>query len=161
MNRRLTQLLSIPVLSLSVFTSALAAEADNAPGAMCVGAGHDLTVNTSGQAENPQPVAVTAICPSERRLINGAFTTHYSATVWVSDQNTSTNVCCRAVSRTPAGNVHESAWACTSGTSSNTQLDIAEITEGFTFGHFYLQCTLPAAEAGKTSRILTFRSTQS
>jgi hypothetical protein len=50
---------------------------------------------------------------------------------------------------------------CTSGTSSNAALTIPVITDGYTFAHFYLQCTLPGAEAGKTSRILTFRSTQS
>ncbi|OJH34896.1 hypothetical protein [Cystobacter ferrugineus] len=164
MNRRFTTLLSIPFLSLSVSTAALAAEEDNAPGAMCVGVGHDLRVNAQGQAENPQAVAVTAICPSERRLINGSFATRFSATVWVSDQSTQLSACCRAVSRVPNGaSVVESPWSCTSttGTSSNTQLTIQEITDGWTFAHFYIQCVVPPVEAGKTSRILTFRSTQS
>jgi hypothetical protein len=161
MNRRFAALLSLPLLSLSLSNPALADESDNAPGSMCVGAGYDLTVNTLGQAENPQSFTVSAICPSERRVINGAFATNFSATVWVSDQNSTYNVCCKAVSRTPSGNVQESPWACTSGTSSNTALTIPVITDGYTFAHFYLQCTLPGAEAGKTSRILTFRSTQS
>ncbi len=161
MNRRFAALLSIPLLSLSLSTTALANESDNAPGSMCVGAGYDLTVNTLGQAENPQTFSVSAICPSERRVINGAFATNFSATVWVSDQNSVSNVCCKAVSRQPAGPVQESPWVCTSGTSSNAALTIPVITDGYTFAHFYLQCTLPGAEAGKTSRILTFRSTQS
>jgi hypothetical protein len=161
MNSRFAALLSIPFLSLSASTTALADEMDNAPGSMCVGVGYDFTVNTLGQAENPQTGTVTAICPSERRFINGAFTTKFSATVWVSDQNSSYNVCCKAVSRTPNGNVVESAWACTTGTSANYALNVPAITDGWTFAHFYLQCQVPGVEAGKTSRILTFRSTQS
>jgi hypothetical protein len=159
MNRRLTSLLSLSLLSLSA--PALADDLDNAPGAMCVGAGAALTPNTLGHVENPQSSSVTAICPSERRVVNGVFATHFSATVWVSDQSSSSDVCCKAVSRTPNGNTQESASVCSSGISSNTSLSIPVITDGFTFAHFYLQCTLPAVEAGKTSRILTFRSIQS
>jgi hypothetical protein len=161
MNRRFAALLSLPLLSLTASTLALAEEMDNAPGSMCVGAGYDLNPNTLGQTENPQSFTVSAICPSERRVINGAFATNYSATVWVSDQNSTSDVCCKAVSRTPSGNVKESAWACSTGMSSNTALNVPVITDGYTFAHFYLQCTLPGAEAGRTSRILTFRSIQS
>jgi hypothetical protein len=159
MNRHFAALLSIPLLSLS--TAALADEVDNAPGSMCVGAGYDLTPNTSGHVENTQSFTVSAICPSERRVINGAFTTNFSATVWVSDQSTTSDVCCKAVSRTPNGGYKESAWVCTTGTTSNTGLTIPVVNDGYTFAHFYLQCTLPGVEAGKTSRVLTFRSTQS
>ncbi|PTL82274.1 hypothetical protein [Vitiosangium sp. GDMCC 1.1324] len=161
MNRRLAALVSLPLLSLSASTAALADDMDNAPGSMCVGAGYSLTVNTAGQAENPQAFTVTAICPSERKVINGAFATNFSATVWVSDQSTTSDVCCKAVSRLPSGVTKESALVCTTGTTSNTGLTIPVVTDGYTFAHFYLQCQLPGVESGKTSRILTFRSIQS
>lgn len=161
MNRRFAALVSLPLLSLAASTVALGDDMDNAPGSMCVGAGQQLTVNTAGQSENPHAFSVSAICPTERKVIAGAFATNFSATVWVSDQNTTTDVCCRAVSRLPNGVTKESPWTCSTGTTSNTGLTIPVVNEPYTFAHFFLQCTLPAVEAGKTSRVLTFRSIQS
>jgi hypothetical protein len=162
MSKRLVFMLSLP-FAVVVGSRVVRSDLDNAPGSMCVAAAGALTVNTAGQVENKGTVNATAICPTERKMINGALATNFSATVWVLDQHSVGNICCTVVSHQPNGVIKESATlACSSGSSASYQaLSVPGITEPATFADWFVRCTVPLPESGKTSRILTYRSTQS
>jgi len=141
---------------------ALAASTQNAPGSACVAtSGQNLTARADGEAENQSASLVTAICPTERPIGTGATTTSLSGTVFVVDQNSSTNVCCRAVSKNPGGAKTNGAWSCSSGTSSSYQaLTVAPISDAYTYSSFYLECQVPAISGGNASRIQMYRTIQ-
>jgi hypothetical protein len=134
---------------------------DNIPGSMCVGTNAALTVTTGSNVENGTSSTVTAVCPAERLMIDGALTKNFSSRVWVNDRHATADVCCRVVSRTPNGNQVQGTEVCSSGNSTADQsLDLPGINEPYTFAHFFVKCTLPAVGSG-ASRILTYRSIQS
>lgn len=135
---------------------------ENMPGSMCVGTNAALTVTSNGNADNATASTVTAICPVERAMINGALALNFSGRVWVNDRNATSDVCCRVVGRTPNGGSEVLGTSvCSTGNSTSDQsLDLPGITQGYTFASFYIRCTLPAVGSGN-SRILTYRGTQS
>jgi hypothetical protein len=151
----------IAVLIMGGATVALAAETANVPPSTCVAASGTLTVRTDGQVENQGASSVTAICPADRKIVNGSFTTTFSARVWVVDQHSTQGVCCRAMSKNPSsGTVVTGTEICSSSESSRDQsLTTPSITDAYTYRHFYVQCTLPPLE-GAASRLLTVRTTQ-
>src|SRR4029079_1179232 len=115
--------------------------------------------NSSGEAANATASTVTAVCPVERPVGAGG-TSKLSGNVWVVDQNASANVCCKVVSKNAGGQVVESPQVCSAGTSSSYQiLNLAEITDAFTYSHYFVQCTVPPVDAAQ-SRILMYRATQ-
>jgi hypothetical protein len=138
----------------------LAATTTNSPGAACVAATGTLTVLSSGETENATGSTVTAVCPAERPVgANG--TSKVSGNVWVVDQNPSYNVCCKVVSKNAGGAVVESPLVCSSGSSSSYQiLSLAEITDGYTYSHYFVQCTVPPVNGAAASRIQMYRTTQ-
>lgn len=145
-------------ISLTGASSVSHADQDNAPGSMCVATGgSQLNVRSNGELENASAAAVTAVCPAER---NPAWN-DFSATVWVRDRHTVEAVCCRVMSKNPGGAVVAGEQVCTTGSSSGYKtLSVPAIRDAFSFSHFYVECTLPAAESGR-SAILTYRSVQS
>lgn len=162
MTKRSTFFWILP-LSILIAGTVAADERDNAPGSMCVGVnGGVLTTGSSGFAENKQSSVVTAVCPSERKFVNGAFTTKFSAQVFVNDASTTSNICCRSVIRDTNGSTAESADVCTSGTtgSGSTTLTTPQVTWSYTFAHYMVRCTVPAITGTSTSKIFTYRSIQ-
>jgi hypothetical protein len=133
----------------------------NTPGAACVAVGSGtLNVRSDGEAENPTAATVTAVCPAERPA-GADLTTKVSGQVFVVDQSTIANVCCKVVSKNAGGASVQSATICSAGASSGYQaLSLPEITDPFSFSHFYVQCDVPPVSAGLTSRIQMYRTTQ-
>jgi hypothetical protein len=138
------------------------ADTTNIPASTCVATGSGvLAVRSDGQVENQSASAVTAVCPVDRKQINGNFTTVFSGRVWVADQHSTANVCCKVISRNPSSGASvEGTQVCSSNEGSGAQsLTLPSLTDNTTFSHFYIQCTLPAFE-GAASRLLTVRATQ-
>ena len=148
------------VLVASVaFAGFATAETNNESGVLCKGTDGVLRVSTTGQAYNNTSSTITAVCPVERSAIDGNFGKKLKAKLFVLDRNPDSDVCCRVKSRTPNGNTIQSAQVCSSGSSSSYQtLNTAEISQQYTFGNFYVQCTVPPKYNGSTSRIITYRA---
>lgn len=138
-----------------------AATSSNAPGASCVAAGAGaLSVRADGEAENLSAATVTAVCPAERPA-GTDLTTKISATAFVVDQSSTGNVCCKVASKNAGGALVQSATVCSTGASSGYQaLSLAEITDPYSFSHFYVQCDVPAISGGLASRIQMVRMVQ-
>lgn len=151
----------VPALLLSGLAGAvLAATTTNSPGSACVATAGSVNVRGDGEAENVTGSTITVVCPADRP-IGGSPATKVSGTVFVIDQNPAGEVCCKVMSKNPSGAVVQSASVCSTGSSSSYQnLALPEITDTFTFSHFFIQCTIPPASAGLTSRISTYRTAQ-
>lgn len=154
-------LLGAVALELGWSETTMAEEIDNAPGSMCVGTDTALSPTSRGYLENRTSSLQTAVCPTERLAVGGAFTTNFRARIWVSDQHSSFNTCCSALVVEPGGNWVESEWVCTDGKTGGKFLETPSITYGYTFAHYMVRCLLPPVEGGKASAIQTFRSYQS
>jgi hypothetical protein len=153
------------LVTLSAILAAGATLADsttNAPGSACVATGSaSLTVRDDGEAENRSAFLVTALCPAERPIGAGTLTTALSGRVFVVDQSSTSDVCCRAVSKNPAGAKVTGTWSCSSGSSSGYQiLDLAALSDTYSFSAFFLECQVPAASSGLYSRIQMYRASQ-
>jgi hypothetical protein len=160
MKRKLITLFTAAA-ALAAAGIAVADEIENLPPSMCVASSGDLTYRSDGQVENASAASVTAICPAPRPSINGSFTTDFSGNVWVIDRHPTLNVCCRAYSKNPGGAVVTGTQVCSTGESSTYQtLTLPGINDPYSWSHFYVQCTIPAAFNAARSRILTYRSTQ-
>lgn len=160
MKRKLITLLTA-VAALAVTGIAVADEIENLPASMCVASSGDLTIRSDGQVENASSALVTAICPVARPNISGSFTSDFSATVWVVDRHPTINVCCRAYSKNPGGATVAGTQVCSADQSTDYQtLSVPAIHDGYSWSHFYVQCTIPAVSSSARSRILTYRSTQ-
>lgn len=148
-------------LLCSVAGAVWAATSSNLPGASCVASGSGtLAARADGEAENLTASTVTAVCPVERPM-GAELTTKLSATVFVVDRHASANVCCKAVSKNAGGAVVQSATVCSTGSSSAYQsLSLAEVTDPYTFSHFYVQCDVPPIASGAASRIQLVRAAQ-
>lgn len=148
-------------LLCSVAGAVWAATSSNLPGASCVAAGSGtLAARADGEAENLTASTVTAVCPVERPM-GAELTTKLSATVFVVDRHASANVCCKAVSKNAGGAVVQSATVCSTGSSTSYQaLSLAEITDPYTFSHFYVQCDVPPIASGAASRLQFVRAVQ-
>jgi hypothetical protein len=135
---------------------------ENMPGSMCVGTNAALTVTSTGNADNGNAAAVTAICPTERVTIGGSLALNFSGRVWVLDRNSNADVCCHVVSRNPSsGTVTAGTDVCSTGNSTSAQsLTLPGINDPYTFSSFYIQCTMPAVGSGP-SRIVTYRAIES
>lgn len=152
------------LVTLSAVLAAGATLADsttNAPGSACVATGSSsLTVRDDGEAENRMASTVTALCPAERPIGTGQ-TTSLSGRVFVVDQNPVSDVCCRAVSKNPGGTKVTGTWTCSSGSSSGYQiLDLAALSDTYSFSSFFLECQVPASSSGVYSRIQMYRVSQ-
>ena len=150
------------VLGIATVAGVSFADTDNAPGSMCVATGSNtMSINTVGHGYNNNTSSMTVVCPSERKIIGSNFATKFKGTVWVMDRSTTDNVCCRAMTRNPGGANVTGTEVCTSGSSSSyKQLNVPQITDNYTWSHFYIRCTLPAKDGSNASRILTYRSVQ-
>lgn len=147
--------------SLLVAAAAAADDMQNFPASLCVASSGTLLVRSDGQAENGTAAAVTVVCPVPRPNLGGVVTTHFSGTVWVVDRHPTENVCCRAYSKNPTGALIPGAQVCSTGDSSSYQtLALPQLDDGFTWSHFFVQCTLPATSSGLRSRLLTYRANQ-
>ncbi len=153
--------MTIALATSAVMGVAEAAEMTNAPGSACIAAGSAvLTARTDGQAENQGAAGLTAVCPVDRKQIGSSLATVLSGRVWVVDQHSTQDVCCRVVTKNPNGAAKLGDLVCSTGESSNDQaLSLPSVTDPYTFSHFWIQCSVPAME-GAASRILTVRSTQ-
>jgi IgA peptidase M64 len=133
----------------------------NYPGAACKATGTaSVSYNTSANVSNLAVASATVLCPTRRVQENGSFTNHLMGQAFVVDQHPTENVCCQLFARTPAGNVSTGATVCSEGSSGSTQslqLDFPKVRMDYTFAHFALTCSLPAASSGKASSVLTYR----
>lgn len=134
----------------------------NYPGAMCKATGTaSLTYTTGANISNTTAASASVLCPTRRvQDANGSFTNHLMGQAFVVDQSPTEDVCCQLFARTPAGNLALGANVCSTGSSSASQqllLDFPKVRMDYTFAHFALKCTLPAAYSGKASSVLTYR----
>lgn len=156
---------TIPLVAFFLVGTAFAVETDNAPGAFCVAtSGAAMTQLAGGEIQNPGTAIVTVNCPANRKTVAGVFTTHFSGLVFGRDNNSTTNLCCKAVSASPSATVNGTE-VCTSGvTGAGTfsQLIIPEVIDSSTTSHFYIQCKVPGKNSGdnKLSMVYSFRSIQ-
>jgi hypothetical protein len=162
MSKRLVFMLSLP-FAVVVGSRVVRSDLDNAPGSMCVAAAGALTVNTAGQVENKGTVNATAICPTERKMINGALATNFSATVWVLESAQRREHLLYG-GLAPAERRHQRErhprmfvgivgfLPGAVGPGNHGTGDVRGLVR---------EVHRPLPESGKTSRILTYRSTQS
>ncbi len=120
-----------------------------------------LTIMSSGEVENQTLSVVTALCPVERKSVNGAFLTKLSGTVWALDESSTADVCCHAVSQNPVGGTVNGTSVCSSGSSTSYQgLVVPEITAvSGSYSNYYIVCTVPALAFG-TSGLSSYRAIQ-
>lgn len=146
---------------VAVSAAALADTSTNSPGSACVAAGAgSLNARSDGEAENTSAQAVTAVCPADRPVGTGG-TSNVSGTVFVVDQSTTGNVCCRIMSKNASDAVVQSAQVCSTGNSASYQvLSLPQISDPFTYSHYFVQCTVPPINGSLTSRIQMYRTTQ-
>lgn len=139
----------------------LASTLTNTPGAACVASSGALVKSGDGTASNIGSLTATAVCPVDRQIAP-TLSTKVAATVWVIDQSTSANVCCTINSKNPGGAVVSNPTpVCSTGSTTSVQtLSLPQITDTFTFSHYYVQCTVPAMSGGLSSKILTYRTVQ-
>ncbi len=149
------------MLGIVVTANLAVAQIDNAPGSMCVATTGAATVNTAGNAYNNTNNWMTMICPADRQTTDGTFSKKFRGSVWVVDRHPTLNVCCRAKSRNPGGATKQSAAVCSNGAQTGYQIiNLPEISDPYTWSHFYFQCTVPAKHNGAASSVLTFRAIQ-
>jgi hypothetical protein len=151
----------ISALALAILGSAgvvIASTSTNTPGATCVASSGTLVNSVDGQSANLTTSSATAVCPIDRQIAP-TVSTKVAATVWVVDESTSANVCCTLHSKNPGGAEVNGSQVCSSGSSSNYQtLSLAQITDGATFSHYFITCTVPGTSSGLVSKVLTYRS---
>jgi hypothetical protein len=150
----------ISVLALSIISAGavIASTTTNTPGATCVAASGTLVNSSDGQSVNLTTSSATAVCPIDRQIAP-TLSTKVQATVWVVDQSTSANICCTLHSKNPAGGEQTSPQVCSSSSSSTYQtISLAQITDGATFSHYFISCTVPGTSSGLASKVLTYRS---
>lgn len=145
----------------SVAGAVIAAPMENSPGSACVAAGAgSLNVRSDGDIENITSSTVTAVCPVDRPVGTDG-TSQLAGNAWVIDQHPTLNVCCRVLSKNPSGAIVFGTQVCSDDASASYQnLVLPEITDGPTFSHFIVQCTLPPSNGGLTSKIVTYRNAQ-
>ncbi|WP_187345320.1 M64 family metallopeptidase [Cystobacter ferrugineus] len=131
------------------------------PGAACKATGTAAVSYTSAaHLTNPAATPATVLCPTRRVQENGRFTNHLIGQAFVVDQHPTEDVCCQLFARTPAGNVAMGANVCSTGSSGAYQrlfLDFPKVHMNYTFAHFALTCSIPAASNGKASSVITYR----
>jgi len=76
----------------------------NTPGAVCVATSGSLVNSVDGQSANLTTSTASAVCPIDRDIAP-TLSTKVAATVWVLDENPSTDVCCTLHSKNPGGGV--------------------------------------------------------
>jgi hypothetical protein len=133
----------------------------NYPGASCKATGGAVvSYNTAANVSNNAAASASVLCPTRRIQANGSFTNHLMGQAFVLDQHPTEDVCCQLFARTPSGNIATGADVCSTGSSGSMQtlkLDFPKVRMDYTFAHFALKCTLPAASSGKASSVLTYR----
>jgi len=155
----------IALFAIFLVGTAYAVETDNAPGGFCVPiSGATVTQLTGGEIQNGGTAIVTVNCPASRKTVAGVFTTHFSGLVFGRDNNSSTNLCCKAVASSPSATVNGTE-VCTTGVTGATsfsQLIIPEVVDASTTSHFYIQCKVPGKNSAdnKLSVVYSYRSIQ-
>jgi len=155
----------IALIAIFLAGTAYAVETDNAPGGFCVPiSGATVTQLAGGEIQNGSTSVVTVNCPASRKTVGGVFTSHFSGLVFGRDNNSSTNLCCRAISASPSATVNGTE-VCSSGVTgagSFTQLILPEVVDSSTTSHFYIQCKVPGKNSGdnKLSLVYSYRSIQ-
>jgi hypothetical protein len=150
---------------LLVTGAASGVETDNAPAGLCVATdGAVINQLPGGEIENPGTSTVTVVCPANRRVVAGVYTTKFSGVAFGRDNNSSTNLCCKAVSASPSTSINGTE-VCTSGVTppaNFAQLSLPELTDTGTNSHFFIQCKLPGRNPSdsKRSQLYSFRSVQ-
>jgi hypothetical protein len=153
-----THLISALALSIISAGAVIASTTTNTPGATCVASSGTLVNSVDGQSANLTTSSATAVCPIDRQIAP-TLSTKVAATVWVVDESTSANVCCTLHSKNLAGGEQSSPQVCSSGSSSAYQtISLAQITDGATFSHYFISCTVPGTSSGLVSKVLTYRS---
>jgi hypothetical protein len=115
---------------------------ENFPGALCKAVGTNVVTYTSAaQATNASTSAtLTLACPMPRHRDSGGNWANWAfATVWVTDQHASSNVCCQVISKNPGGPQVSGGEECSTASSSGDQClgiprasgSIARINKGF------------------------------
>ena len=138
-------------------------DVSNLPGSACIAAaGGKLVVQDDGAVVNKSSKTVTAICPIERPVGAGVVAKTIAGRIWVIDRHSTLNVCCAAVSKNPNGVIKVGTEVCSSGgqTSTSQSLDVPKVSDGFTFSHYFLRCTIPSISGDAASGILTYRGLQ-
>jgi hypothetical protein len=131
------------------------------PGAACKVTGTAaISYNTAAHISNLATAPATVLCPTRRIQDNGYFANRLMGQAFVVDQHPTADVCCKIFARTPAGSYASGDTVCSTGSSTSSQrllLDYPKVRMDYTFAHFALSCTLPAASSGKASSVITYR----
>lgn len=136
----------------------------NHPGIECRQAGGDtgaLTYSSRGAAVNTATQSEEFICPAGRYNPGDGMSNYVFGRVWVNDQSTTGDVCCRVLTKNPTGTLREAPEVCSSGTGAQSiMLDFPKMHDPYTWSHYDISCTLPASSGGVSSSIHTYRVQQ-
>lgn len=139
-----------------------AAAQNNYPGFPCTALAGAVQPNSNGHAQNSSStVTATVMCPVI--VDSGTICESTSGTpeVWVTDQNTSSDVCCSSRVKNTGQSVISGGTTCSSGANSGAQTLVLTnpATSGgcFTFTHRWIQCDIPPAPSGAVSEVRTYR----
>lgn len=135
---------------------------ENRPGAYCKPTGSGtLNYSTSGTAENASASTSNVICPARRhRDANNSWENWFYGEAFVVDNSSTGDVCCNVFARDTGGTVEAGPTVCSVGASSSKQhlkLGLPKVNLNYTFGHYGLQCSIPAVSGTSKSSILTYR----
>lgn len=154
-------LLTAPALML-VAASAEAAPTENMPASSCKARYGSVSVRSDGEIENPSATTwAYVVCPVRRPVGSPSTSTSLAGKVFMVDRHATSNGWCRARSKNPSGTNRYGSAAYSSGASTSRQtLNLAALTDTYTWSHFFIECALPPAYNGARSRLQMVRSIQ-
>jgi hypothetical protein len=142
----------VVLASLMVVGMAASAHASETyPGMMCESG---CSVDSYGHCENQTSSTLTVLCPI---IANPTATPPTNAKIWVTDYNSSSDVCCRSVVKN-VNQVVYGEWDCSSGSTSGYQtLQPVVPSYNYTYTHRYYECQIPAKSGNNVSEIRSYR----
>jgi hypothetical protein len=146
--------LILAIIAASALTSTSALADNTYAGNNCLTHEEDMTRSGSKLQNISTTTAHTVACPVVRDT--SALLGLDSATIWVVDQNFTSDVTCTVTSRNNSG----SSVAFSSDSSSGTNAAVQSLTIGSlavaVLGHYTMYCTVPAEFSGQRSSIVSY-----
>jgi hypothetical protein len=142
--------------------SDVAEATNNYPGLQCIALSGTAQPDSSGHIQNSSTTTTaTVLCPVFVDASVSGQSTSGTPSVFVTDQNFNTNVCCSSRLKNTGQSVISGGTLCTSGT--NPAADQLVLTNpatpggNFTFTHRWLQCDIPPIFSGALSEVRFYR----
>lgn len=149
-----TRSLILAIISASALTSTSALADNTYAGNNCLTHEEEMTRSGSKLQNISTVSAHTVACPVVRET--SALSGLDTATVWVVDQNFTSDITCTVTSRSNSGGSVAFSSDSSSGTNAAVQaLSIGSLSVAV-LGHYTMYCTVPAEFSGQRSSIVSY-----